>query len=123
MSGDLPLRHKIFTLFDSLRQVQPFFADEDPFEVAVIYWARILAARKEVVMQMTASSLGMRLLTWITAAFLLASVSAVGAQVVIPLSTAQIGSPNPVTAEPPVPRPHTKPCVVQLFQNLEFADF
>jgi Peptide N-acetyl-beta-D-glucosaminyl asparaginase amidase A len=74
-------------------------------------------------MQMTATSLGMRRLTWITAAFLLASVSAVGAQVVIPPSTPQIGSSNPVTAEPPVPRPHTKPCVVQLFENLQFADF
>ncbi len=74
-------------------------------------------------MRMTANSLGMRRLTWVTAAFLLASVSAVGAQVVIAPSTPQIGSSNPVTAEPPVPRPHTKPCVVQLFQNLEFADF
>ena len=74
-------------------------------------------------MQMTATSPSMRRLTWITAAFLLASVSAVGAQVVLAPSTPQIGSSNPVTAEPHVPRPHTKPCVVQLFQNLEFADF
>ncbi len=74
-------------------------------------------------MQMTANSPGMRRLTWITAAFLLASVSVVGAQVVITPPTPQVGSSNPVTAEPPVPRPHTKPCVVQLFQNLEFADF
>lgn len=34
-----------------------------------------------------------------------------------------IGSQNTVTADPPVPRPHTKPCVVQLFSNQEFADF
>ncbi len=74
-------------------------------------------------MQTTASSLGRRRCTWIAAAFLLASVSAVSAQVVIAPSTPQIGSSNPVTAEPPVPRPHTKPCVVQLFNNLEFADF
>ncbi|HTU49103.1 MAG TPA: peptide-N4-asparagine amidase [Acidobacteriaceae bacterium] len=74
-------------------------------------------------MQTTAPSLGMRRLTWMTAAFLLASASAVGAQVVIAPSTPQVGSSNPVTAEPPVPRPHTKPCVVQLFNNLEFADF
>ncbi|MES2221115.1 MAG: peptide-N4-asparagine amidase [Acidobacteriota bacterium] len=74
-------------------------------------------------MQMTLSSLSRRRCTWITTAFLLASVSAVGAQVVIAPSTPQIGSSNPVTAEPPVPRPHTKPCVVQLFNNLEFADF
>jgi len=74
-------------------------------------------------MQTIISSLGVRRLTWITAAFLLASVSAVGAQVVIAPSTPQIGSSNPVTAEPPVARPQTKPCVVQLFQNMQFADF
>lgn len=35
----------------------------------------------------------------------------------------QIGSSNPVSAEPLVPRPATKPCKVQLFQNLSFTDF
>ena len=46
------------------------------------------------------------------------------AQVVITPSTPQIGSSNPVSPEPPVPTPsHVKPCTVQLFQNLEFADF
>ncbi|MGH8276465.1 MAG: peptide-N4-asparagine amidase, partial [Steroidobacteraceae bacterium] len=35
----------------------------------------------------------------------------------------QVGSSNPVTAEAPVPRPHSRPCVVRLFQNLEFANF
>lgn len=45
------------------------------------------------------------------------------AQVVPVSTTPQIGSSNPVTAEPLVPRPNTKPCVVQLFSNLEFADF
>lgn len=34
-----------------------------------------------------------------------------------------IGSGNTATADPPVPHPHEKPCVVQLFSNLEFADF
>src|ERR1700688_2157268 len=34
-----------------------------------------------------------------------------------------IGSPNTVTADPPVPRPPTTPCTVQLFSNLQFADF
>ncbi len=34
-----------------------------------------------------------------------------------------IGSSNPVSAEPPVARPSTTPCTVQLFTNLEFADF
>jgi len=46
------------------------------------------------------------------------------AQVVLTPSTPQIGSGNPVSPEPSVPRPsHTQPCTVQLFQNLEFADY
>lgn len=67
--------------------------------------------------------LGTRRLTLIAAALLFASVSAARAQVVIVPPTPQIGSSNPITAEPSVARPHTKPCVVQLFQNLAFADF
>ena len=55
-------------------------------------------------------------------AFLLAA-SNVKAQVVLVPAEPQIGSSNPVTADPAVPRPHTKPCTVQLFQNEEFADF
>jgi hypothetical protein len=35
----------------------------------------------------------------------------------------QIGSSNTVTADPPVPRPHTTPCVVPLFTGLQFVDF
>jgi hypothetical protein len=61
---------------------------------------------------------------FVSAAVLLsASAGAVQAQVVLVPGTPQVGSSNPITAEPPVARPHTKPCVVQLFQNLEFADF
>jgi Peptide N-acetyl-beta-D-glucosaminyl asparaginase amidase A len=45
------------------------------------------------------------------------------AQVVLAPPTPQVGSSNTVSADPPVPRPHTQPCTVQLFQNLEFADF
>ena len=45
------------------------------------------------------------------------------AQVVTVPTTPQIGSSNPITATPPVSRPATKPCVVQLFQNIAFADF
>ena len=46
------------------------------------------------------------------------------AQVVLTPSTPQVGSGNPVSPEPSVPRPsHTQPCTVQLFQNLEFADY
>ncbi len=69
------------------------------------------------------SEFSARRFTVIAAALLFASVSAASAQVVIVPPTPQIGSSNPITAEPPVPRPHTKPCVVQLFQNLAFADF
>ena len=39
------------------------------------------------------------------------------------IALAQIGSPNNVTADPPVPRPSTTPCAVQLFSNVVFADF
>ena len=61
---------------------------------------------------------------FVSAAVLLsASAGAVQAQVVLVPGTPQVGSSNPITAEPPVARPHTKPCVVQLFQNLEFADY
>lgn len=45
------------------------------------------------------------------------------AQVILSPPNPQVGSPQPATADPRVPRPHTKPCVVQLFQNLEFADY
>ena len=45
------------------------------------------------------------------------------AQVVTVPTTPQIGSSNPITAAPPVSRPATKPCVVQLFQNIAFAEF
>lgn len=41
----------------------------------------------------------------------------------IPLPGLAIGSPNTATADPPVPRPETTPCVVQLFNNFVFADF
>ena len=56
------------------------------------------------------------------AAGLLAFASALPAQVVVPHGP-QIGSSNPITADPPVVRPHTKPCTVPLFTNEEFADF
>jgi hypothetical protein len=38
-------------------------------------------------------------------------------------SPAAIGSGNTVTADPPVPHPNTKPCVVTLFKEQEFADY
>jgi hypothetical protein len=57
-----------------------------------------------------------------TAVALLAAAAA-QAQVVLVPPTPQIGSSNPITAQPPVSRPHARPCVVPLFQNLQFADF
>src|SRR5579863_3932962 len=59
----------------------------------------------------------------LAAAVSFAVASAAGAQVVLVPPAPQIGSSNPITALPAVPRPHTTPCIVQLFQNLEFADF
>src|ERR1700756_5621034 len=35
----------------------------------------------------------------------------------------QTGSSNTVTADPPVSRPHVKPCVVTLFSGLQFVNF
>ena len=41
------------------------------------------------------------------------ATAAAHAQVVLVPPTPQIGSSNLITAEPPVSRPHAKPCVVQ----------
>jgi hypothetical protein len=54
---------------------------------------------------------------------LVALAAIAGAQVVLVPPEPQIGSSNPITAAPPVPRPHTRPCVVQLFSNLAFANY
>ena len=48
---------------------------------------------------------------------------AIAAQNYVAPSNPQIGSANTVTANASVPRPHTTPCTVQLFQNLDFSDF
>jgi len=54
--------------------------------------------------------------------FTLVAVSCVLAGVCA-AQTFQIGSSNTVTADPPVPRPQTTPCVVPLFTGLQFVDF
>ena len=41
----------------------------------------------------------------------------------VPQSPPTIGSPNTVTADPPVTRPRTRPCRVRLFTDVRFADF
>ena len=67
--------------------------------------------------------LGLKHSMSLAATLLLALAGTMRAQVVVVPPTPQIGSSNPATAEPTVPRPSTKPCIVSLFQNLEFADF
>jgi Peptide N-acetyl-beta-D-glucosaminyl asparaginase amidase A len=71
----------------------------------------------------TAPSPGVRRLAIVATALSLMYTSAVYGQVTIVPPTPQIGSSNPITAEPPVSRPHTQPCVVPLFTGLAFADF
>jgi hypothetical protein len=44
-------------------------------------------------------------------------------QVIVVPDSPQVGSANPVTAEPLVPRPPGKPCEVKLFSELAFANF
>ena len=50
-------------------------------------------------------------------------IGAAQAQVVLAPSTPHVGSSNPVSAEPPVPRPNVKPCTVTLFTNAPFDNF
>ncbi len=42
---------------------------------------------------------------------------------VVPSPAPQIGSSNTISADPPVVRPHTRPCTVTLLHEQEFADF
>src|SRR5450631_4010023 len=67
--------------------------------------------------------LSMASVSSVVSGFLLWAPCGIRAQVVIAPSTPQIGSSNTVSADPPVPRPHGKPCTVQLFGNEKFADF
>ena len=62
-----------------------------------------------------------RVALFVILTFFLATTA--NAQNYVAPSTPQIGSPNTVTANASVPRPPTTPCTVQLFQNLDFADF
>jgi hypothetical protein len=57
--------------------------------------------------------------------FLLAltCIGAAQAQVVLAPSTPQVGSSNPVSAEPSVTRPNVKPCTVSLLTNAPFDNF
>jgi hypothetical protein len=66
-----------------------------------------------------------QLLRWQAAVVLPTLLASVGVAAAASTSppTPMVGSPNTVTADPPVPRPPTTPCTVQLFSNLQFADF
>jgi hypothetical protein len=89
----------------------------------MLFWSRISMPEKECAMPKTFSSIraGQFVCTIFAIAILPGSIAI--AQVVTVPTAPQIGSSNPVTAAPLVPRPNTKPCVVQLFSNLEFANF
>ncbi|HEY1528769.1 MAG TPA: peptide-N4-asparagine amidase [Candidatus Angelobacter sp.] len=56
------------------------------------------------------------------ASCLVLAASAVSAQPIPPPGLV-IGSGNTATADPPIARPNTTPCVVTLFNNFAFADF
>ncbi len=55
--------------------------------------------------------------------FAVVPIKSAPAQVILAPTTPQVGSSNPVTAEPSVARPQTTPCVVPLLANQEFADY
>ena len=56
------------------------------------------------------------------AACLVLAASAISAQPIPPPGLV-IGSANTATADSPIGRPNTTPCVVTLFNNFAFADF
>jgi len=58
----------------------------------------------------------------LSAVSLLMVACALSAQTIPPPGLV-IGSANTATADPPVPRPDTTPCVVELFNHFVFADF
>ncbi|AEU37861.1 peptide-N4-asparagine amidase [Granulicella mallensis] len=77
---------------------------------------------------MNKTAVGLRVLNplpTVSKLLLLVSVfcGAASAQVVLAPSNPQIGSSNPVSAEPLVTRPDTKPCIVSLLSNAPFASF
>src|SRR6266404_3448788 len=55
-------------------------------------------------------------------AYLLLILLCAGASQAQDSSRFQIGSSNTVTADPAVPRPHHKPCVVQLYSNFSVCE-
>jgi hypothetical protein len=90
----------------------------------VLLW-RLLGQGAKFMHTSVASSRVVGILPAISKLLLIASVCAVAAsaQVVPVPPTPQVGSSNPVTAEPLVSRPPTKPCVVSLLSNVPFENF
>jgi hypothetical protein len=79
---------------------------------------------KGLIVQIAAASLRRSCLFLASTLFpLLLGAASVQAQVSAVPSEPQIGSSNPVSAEPLVSRPATKPCVVPLLTEAEFANF
>jgi hypothetical protein len=76
-------------------------------------------------MQKRISSCVLKVLSSFTTVLLLVgSLAGVArGQVVLAPATPQVGSSNPVSAEPPVPHPNTEPCVVPLLTNAAFENF
>lgn len=72
---------------------------------------------------MTVRQVSVAFVSWISSLSLALVSEVVYSQVVPAPATPQIGSSNTVSADPPVPRPHSKPCTVQLLTNEKFADF
>jgi hypothetical protein len=91
--------------------------------MAVVYIQRHLWKAPKGNHPMTAKSSPWARLAWLATVYSFTCASAAVAQVVVVPPAPQIGSSNPITAQPPVPRPNSHPCVVQLFDNLAFADF
>jgi hypothetical protein len=89
----------------------------------VMYIGRHLWKGPERKIAMTATSSPRTWLAGLATVLSFACATAALAQVVVVPPTPQVGSSNPITAEPLVSRPHTTPCVVPLFNNLQFADF
>jgi hypothetical protein len=100
------------------------FISGDPDQGLGVYLAASLEGpERKIPMTVTSSPTTTVRLIRLAAALALTCGSAALAQVVVVPPTPQIGSSNPITAEPPVPRPQAKPCVVQLFSELAFDNF
>jgi peptide N-acetyl-beta-D-glucosaminyl asparaginase amidase A len=72
---------------------------------------------------MTQSRLFRRTALFLTSLCWFLAVPGIAQVVSSPSLALTLGSPNVATADPPLARPSTTPCAVQLFSNFTFADF